>query len=148
MCLNGYEAHIEYILSLNFYDIMINKESEVVMMTRVLLIDVSYATLLPFKRKFNKYLRESGKSIKLDVALPGHRFYSGIQYFESKNYDLYLISHLARTYNKNIIENAREYGRNVKQLGCDELTPDEEGFKSLLEIIERSVWKSFWESMN
>ena len=115
-------------------------------MMRVLLIDVSYATLLPFKRKFNKYLRESGKSIKIDVALPSHRFYAGIQYFESNKYDLYLISHLARTYNKNIIENAREYKCNVKQLGCDELTPDEEGFKSLLEIIESAIWKTFTES--
>jgi len=113
------------------------------MMKRVLLIDVRYA----FKKKFNKYLSERGKMIKVDVVLSSPRFYFfGLdltEYFE-RNYDLF--SHLATTYNKNIIEDAKEYGCNVRQLGPNELTPDEAGYSSLLKIIEGDVWESFWES--
>jgi len=91
-------------------------------MKRVLLIDVSYA----FKKKFNKYLSERGKMIKFDVVLSFPRFYffgwDLTEYFE-RNYDLYLVSHLATTYNKNIIEDAKEYGCNLKQLGPSALTP-------------------------
>ena len=116
------------------------------MIKRVLLIDVSFA----FKKKFNKYLSERGKMIKVDVVLPGPRFYFGWDFTEhfERNYDLYLVSHLATTYNKNIIEDAKEYGCNVKQLGPNELTPDEAGYSSLLKIIEGDVWETFWGSTN
>ena len=117
------------------------------MMKRVLLIDVSYA----FKKKFNKYLSERGKMIKFDVVLSFPRFYffgwDLTEYFE-RNYDLYLVSHLATTYNKNIIEDAKEYGCNVKQLGPSALTPDEASYSSLLKIIEGDVQETFWESTN
>ena len=115
---------------------------------RVLLIDVSYA----YKRKFKKYLAERGKLIKFDVVLVGHRFNFSetdlTELFERNNFDLYLVSHMARTYNKNIIKEALEYDCNIKQLGRDELTPDEMGYSSLLKIIEGDAWEDFWESTN
>ena len=119
------------------------------MIMRVLLIDVGYG----YKRKFKKYLAERGKSIKIDAAVSFNRFnfYGGTgltEIFERNNFDLYLVSHLERTYNKNIIKEALEYGCNIKQLGHDELTPDEEGYSRLLKIIEGDAWEDFWESTN
>ena len=113
-------------------------------MKRVLLIDVN----TNFKKGFNKYLSERGKRIKFDVALSGWRLnfkWDYTDYFE-RNYDLYLISHLATKYNKDIIEHAIEGGYRAKQLGPNELISSEAGYSHLLKMIEDDTWETFWES--
>ena len=116
-------------------------------MKRVSLIDVSYAAMRIFEKNFNKHLLENGKEFELKLFKSTSLFVPSAvgrvcvaaEHLERNNYDLYLISHMARTYNKNIIEETLEFGCNVKQLGPDELTPDEEGYKSLLNIIEQNI---------